>query len=420
MSDLAPPENALIFAVPDCVPAMKRTDTCPLFVSASRGSTVPNEDEKVTTVPLCTGVPACSMTTAVISKVPLVGTTDTLACNRIVVFVGASSGTLSHATPAKLAVRALANRMRVESDMRVAGNDNSCVKLGGQGASVALAGPPGGFAMAALLVGMSIMAILMGAALPVWNRQAQREREVEYLFRANEYARAVMKFRARVANTSPPNFDGLVQQRFLRRKYKDPLTGEDFQPVFQTAGALGQPAGTAPTTPGTITTTTPGTPTAGQGTPVPGAGVIGVVSKSKGTSIKIFNGRTRYDQWSVTYMDVKLGRGLPPDLLQVVNAAGRPSQLGQPGQPGRPGAGNPFGAPNAPSPGGFGQPVQPGASPFGPSGQQPFGQPLGQPGQPGAQPQPNGNSIFSPAYPPPPSGGAVPVFKPPLQRPPDD
>ena len=39
--------------------------------------------------------------------------------------------------------------------------------------------------MAALLVGMSVMAVLMGAALPVWNKQAQREREEEYLFRAS-------------------------------------------------------------------------------------------------------------------------------------------------------------------------------------------------------------------------------------------
>ena len=106
--------------------------------------------------------------------------------------------------------------------------------------------------MAALLVGMSIMAILMGAALPVWNKQAQREREEEYLFRAHEYARAVMKFRQRIANTNPPSVDVLVEQRFLRRKYKDPITGEDFQLVYQTAGAGIQPGAPGSATPGTI------------------------------------------------------------------------------------------------------------------------------------------------------------------------
>lgn len=337
--------------------------------------------------------------------------------------------------------------------MRAAANDNSCMKLGGQGRGAA---DHRGFAMAALLVGMSIMAILMGAALPVWNRQAQREREEEYLFRANEYARAVMKFRMRIANATPPNFDVLVEQRYLRRKYKDPITGEDFQPVYQTVAAPGQPGGAAqpgqmtggfgsgtagtgaaggpgstgtPTGGGfgssgqTSTTATGGTPTSGSGAPVPGAGVIGVVSKSKATSIKIYNGRTRYDQWAVTYMDVKPGKGLPPDLLQAVNAAGRASANGQQGGLGQSGAGN-SGA--GAFPGATGQrgaqPFgQPGAQPFGAPGQQPFGmpqqQPLGQPGQapfgqpgqspfgqPGAQP-PGGSSIFQPAYPPPPTPG---------------
>jgi type II secretory pathway pseudopilin PulG len=274
--------------------------------------------------------------------------------------------------------------------------------------------------MAALLVGMSMMAILMGAALPVWNKQAQREREAEYLFRAHQYARAVMKFRQRIANTNPPTVDVLVEQRFLRKKYKDPITGEDFQLVYQTAGAGIQPGqGTA--TPGTVlpggtnpmapsgatpTSGTGGTPTSGTGAPVPGAGIIGVVSKSKGTSIKIYNGRTRYDQWAVTYQDVKPGKGLPPDLLQALNATAAAAAGAAPGggaaQPGAnpfaPGGGqNPFGAPGAQNPfggGGFGQPRPPG----------------------GAAP-PAGTSPFNPAYPPPPtSGTGGSLFGPPPKK----
>lgn len=287
--------------------------------------------------------------------------------------------------------------------------------------------------MAALLVGMSIMAILMGAALPVWNKQAQREREEEYLFRANEYARAVMKFRARIANAVPPNFDVLVEQKFLRRKYKDPLTGEDFQPVYMTVTAVGGPG--APT-PGGLAVPAPPQPTGtgsqtGQGAPIPGAGVIGVVSKSKGTSIKIYNGRTRYDQWSVTYQDVKPGKGLPPDLLQVVNAAAAAAAGGAAGQ--QPGGVNPFGTPVAPggAPGAFGQPGtnpfgqpvvpspgQPGVQPFGQPGTAPFGQPGTAPfGQPGTAPFGSGGGVFTPAYPPPPTGGTgQPLFPPPPKK----
>ena len=309
------------------------------------------------------------------------------------------------------------------------------MRLRGQGRRAWHGGHAHGYAMAALLVAMSVMAVLMGAALPVWNKQAQREREEEYLFRATEYARAIQKFQRRAGpGTLPPTFDVLVEGRFLRRKYKDPITGGDFQPVYQTSAPVGQPAGNAtpggrvgatPTTQTGGTSTAPGggTPTAGTGAPVPGAGVIGVVSKSKASSIKIYNGRTRYDQWAVTYQDVKPGKGLPPDLLQAINAT-RAGAAG--GGVGGAGGANPFGqsgAPQGAAP--FGQPGaqslgQPGASPFGQpqGGASPFGQPGANPfGQPGAQPgaspfgTPGSAGGFSPAYPPPPgSTTAPPIF----------
>lgn len=316
-------------------------------------------------------------------------------------------------------------------------NDNSYVQLQGQG-GVAL-GPGGqrGYAMAALLVGLAVMAILMGAAMPVWSKQAQREREAEYLFRAQEYARGIRKFQNKFGAAFPPTLDVLVEQRFVRRKYKDPLTGEDFQPVFQTAAIGGQPGlGSAGGTnqPGQIANGAPpsgfgstqtlgqtgGTQTTSQGTPMPGAPVIGVVSKSKASSIKVYNGRTRYDQWAVTYQDVRPGHGLPPDILQAMNAAGAQGQPPGAGA-GQPGA-NPFGAAGTARPGGM--PMgQPGANPFGQPGAQPFGQPGAQPfGQPGTNPfnptgATQGGSPFSPAYPPLPGApGSSPFGAPPPKK----
>ena len=86
--------------------------------------------------------------------------------------------------------------------------------------------------MAALLVAMSVMAVLMSVAMPVWRQTAQREKEEELIFRGNQYARAIGLFQRKFANTAPPTIDVLIEQRFLRKKYKDPITGEDFQPVF--------------------------------------------------------------------------------------------------------------------------------------------------------------------------------------------
>src|SRR6186997_1705668 len=89
-----------------------------------------------------------------------------------------------------------------------------------------------GYAMAALLVGMSVMAVLMSALLPVWTHMATREREEELIFRGKQYARAIGLFQRKFANTAPPSIDVLVEQRFLRKKYEDPITNDDFQPIY--------------------------------------------------------------------------------------------------------------------------------------------------------------------------------------------
>src|ERR1041384_6734799 len=81
-----------------------------------------------------------------------------------------------------------------------------------------------GYAMAALLVGMTIMAIFLSMALPAWKTAAQREKEAELIFRGEQYARAVTLFQRKYANTFPPNLDILLNEHYLRKKYKDPMT----------------------------------------------------------------------------------------------------------------------------------------------------------------------------------------------------
>ena len=97
--------------------------------------------------------------------------------------------------------------------------------------------------MAALLVGMSVMAVLMSALLPVWSHMATREKEEELIFRGRQYARAIGLFQRKFANTPPPTIDVLVEQRFLRKKYKDPITNDDFQPIYANQAAMQRPGG---------------------------------------------------------------------------------------------------------------------------------------------------------------------------------
>ena len=96
--------------------------------------------------------------------------------------------------------------------------------------------------MAALLIAMSIMAVMMTVVMPVWKHAAQREKEEELVFRGQQYARAIGLFQRKFANAYPPNIDVLVDQKFLRKKFKDPITNDDFVPLRGRAGAPARPA----------------------------------------------------------------------------------------------------------------------------------------------------------------------------------
>ena len=103
-----------------------------------------------------------------------------------------------------------------------------------------------GYAMAALLVAMSVMAIVMSTTLPVFQTVAKREREAELVFRGEQYARAIALFQRKYGNSLPPDVDVLIDQRFLRKKYKDPITGGEFQFLGAGSQELAQALSTAP------------------------------------------------------------------------------------------------------------------------------------------------------------------------------
>ncbi len=178
-----------------------------------------------------------------------------------------------------------------------------------------------GYAMAALLVGMSIMALAMSVALPTWNTFARREREAELIFRGEQYARAISLFQRKYANTLPPNLDVLLSERFLRKKYLDPITNGEFQLL---SGSTGQ--ATTPGGPGTQARTGgQGPGGAGLGAPgrglpagtIPGGpgtasgGITGVTSRSPDKSLRLYNGRGAYNEWTFVAVQRTTGVGGP-------------------------------------------------------------------------------------------------------------
>lgn len=207
-----------------------------------------------------------------------------------------------------------------------------------------------GFAMVALLVGMSVAAIWMTAAIPAWRQQVQREREADLIFRGEQYARAIVLFQAKNQNALPPSIDVLVEQHFLRKKWKDPITNDDFIPVG-TGGLVGQPGAGGAQQPGATLPAGRGlqptqTPAGAQG-PV---GITGVRSKSTATSIKVYQNQQQHNLWQFDAALMRAVMGRQPGLGQ--QPGGRPDQPG--GRDG--GAGNRGGQPpgigTRPGPGG--------------------------------------------------------------------
>jgi type II secretory pathway pseudopilin PulG len=219
-----------------------------------------------------------------------------------------------------------------------------------------------GYAMAALLVALGVMAVLMSAVLPAWRHQARREKEAELVFRGEQYVRAISLWERKMGPGSrPPNIDILVQQRFLRKKYKDPMTEDgEFQPLYVGAnlqatspdgrGRSGQPPQSQPPT--------------SRGAQVGAGGIFGVASKSKEASIRLYRGRGHYNEWQFLHAGAASGPGGP----------GR----GTPGGPGRSGPGFPGGPGTGPArggPGGRGPGAGPGGRGIGPGLEPP--QPMG-------------------------------------------
>jgi type II secretory pathway pseudopilin PulG len=270
--------------------------------------------------------------------------------------------------------RDIMNALTILIDMYLAGQAQRG-KRGRQGNSNLEAG----YAMAALLVGIAIMTVMMTVAMPAWRQMVQREKEEELVFRGEQIAHSIGMFQKKFASAYPPSIDVLVEQKFLRKKYKDPVTNDDFVPLTQSQQQSNTPGGPAGGRGGQ-----PGQPAQGQrGAPAPGAGplglvssgspggapaggIIGVTSKSKETSIRLYKGRSHYNEWLFVYT--------PPPAAAGTATPGAPQRGNNPGQRG---TGNPFGG-NGPFPPGGGGP---------PGGGQRGGP--GRPGGPGPGRNPN-------------------------------
>jgi type II secretory pathway pseudopilin PulG len=213
-----------------------------------------------------------------------------------------------------------------------------------------------GYVLLVLLVMVMLLSIGLLAMVQNLASQVKRDREEELIHRGAQYSRAVRLF-VRKFHRYPASVEELEstnQLRFLRKRYKDPVTGKDFKPLYMTEVAAfhsvappASPSTQAPEAPavqsqqddpngpngkqvisresdgGVYTADTPiakaekpdSAPAGSTGSDVPatkpdaeddetpgapplhGVPIVGVVSLSKERSIREFDKKDHYDQW---------------------------------------------------------------------------------------------------------------------------
>jgi type II secretory pathway pseudopilin PulG len=218
--------------------------------------------------------------------------------------------------------------------------------------------------MAALLVAMAVMAIMLSAAMPVWSQMIRREKEEELIFRGTQYARAINQYQRKYASASPASLDVLIEQRMLRKKFRDPLSPNkdgEFQLLYlqnqATTGTPGPGQGQSQSQSQSqgrgqqaqVQSTRggggrDGAPIGGSIGPSPsGRGaIVGVASKNTGQSIKTYKGKDHYNEWQFIGMEISTQGGpggIPGGLAPGQRGGSQRGGMGGRGGGGRQGSG---------------------------------------------------------------------------------
>jgi hypothetical protein len=136
----------------------------------------------------------------------------------------------------------------------------------------------------------------MSVATPTWQYLVKNMKEEELIFRGGQIADAIQRFQAKNGNAVPPSLDVLVEGRYLRKLYTDPMTQDGEWRLIHLGEAVGPVQAPGRTGPG-ATPLRPAAPRRRPGRRGVLGGIVGVASTSTEEGLRLFNGRSRYDQW---------------------------------------------------------------------------------------------------------------------------
>ena len=188
-----------------------------------------------------------------------------------------------------------------------------------------------GYVMAGLLVAIGAMAIIATVLSPYWQVAIKREKEAELVFRGEQYIRAIELYQRQFPGAYPTSLEALVEQKFLRRAYLDPITREPFEILTEATTGISPRQGEAQ-----LQIPTSRAPN-GEANELPSSaatinflpnGIIGVVSRSSDSSMRLYNERARYNDWLFVYLPEasQLPAGLEAQPSNTFNGVPNTSQ----------------------------------------------------------------------------------------------
>ncbi len=155
-----------------------------------------------------------------------------------------------------------------------------------------------GYMMLILVFAVTVLTIGLMVAVPVWQTQMQREREEELVFRGKQYVEALRLYQQKNPGTFPAKLKDLLEEKCIRRLYKDPMTetGEwDVVLLYQESSSPGKVMVASQRDLKSLNHPQ----------------IIGVVSQSNKKSKKIYNKQETYDRWLFFY-------GQEPDTMPEI------------------------------------------------------------------------------------------------------
>lgn len=193
-----------------------------------------------------------------------------------------------------------------------------------------------GYLLLVIMIMVTILAFALLSTAPSIVAQIKRDREEELVHRGAQYARAIKRYYKKFGRypVSLEQLEKANNVRFLRKRYKDPITGKDFRllhfgEVKLTPKNPGSATGPGVAAGGRSGSDSSESQRAGQSTfgssPQPSSGmfgssgglagqtfgggpIIGVTSTSEKRSLKAFNDKDHYNEWEFIY-DPTMDRG---------------------------------------------------------------------------------------------------------------